>query len=85
MNLKEVAAFLRRSVVTIRRYVRKREIPFYKVHKGLLFKTSEIEIWMKENRGVLEEQGLEEQLLEGWENHSSFVPGENGEEAGGEA
>ena len=54
MTLQEVAAFMRLSKCTIRRYVRKREIPFYKVSKVLRFRRSEIETWIGKNQKAIE-------------------------------
>jgi len=47
LNVNEVAAMLKLSVQTIRRYVMKREIPYHKIHRAVRFKPSEIEWWVE--------------------------------------
>jgi excisionase family DNA binding protein len=52
LTIHEVAAILRLSAQTIRRYVMKREIPCHKIFRAVRFKPSEIQSWV-ENRGAL--------------------------------
>ena len=47
LTVDEVAAALKLSVQTIRRYVLKREIPFHKINRAVRFKASEIEWWVE--------------------------------------
>jgi len=61
LTVEEVAAVLKLSVQTIRRYVLKREIPFHKVNRAVRFKPSEIEWWV-EHRGELKAFGKSEKL-----------------------
>jgi excisionase family DNA binding protein len=46
LNIAEVAAIVRLSEQTIRRYVLQREIPFHKIKKAVRFFPSEIEVWV---------------------------------------
>jgi excisionase family DNA binding protein len=46
LTAKEVALLVKLSVQTIRRYVRNREIPFYKIYRAVRFKPSEITQWL---------------------------------------
>jgi excisionase family DNA binding protein len=47
LTIPELAAALKFSVQTIRRYVLKREIPFHKIRKAIRFKPSEVERWIE--------------------------------------
>ena len=49
MTVKEVAAMVQLSVITIRRYTARNEIPFHKIFRAVRYKKSEIEQWV-ENR-----------------------------------
>ena len=51
LTVEEVAAVLKLSVQTIRRYVLKREIPYHKINGvAVRFKTSEIEWWAEHRK-----------------------------------
>ena len=50
-TVKEVALFVKLSVITIRRYTAKNEIPFHKINRAVRYKKSEIEQWV-EKRGA---------------------------------
>ena len=43
----EVAAILKLSIQTIRRYVLKKEIPYHKVGRAVRFKRSELDWWVE--------------------------------------
>jgi excisionase family DNA binding protein len=47
LTVEDVAAVLKLSVQTIRRYVLKKEIPYHKIIKAVRFKPSEIEKWVE--------------------------------------
>ena len=55
MTVKEVAALVKLSVITIRRYTAKNEIPFHKINRAVRYKKSEIEQWV-EKRETTEEK-----------------------------
>ena len=61
LTVEEVAAVLKLSVQTIRRYVLKREIPYHKINRAVRFKPSEIEWWV-EHRDELKAFGKGEKL-----------------------
>ena len=46
-TVKEVALFVKLSVITIRRYTAKNEIPFHKINRAVRYKKSEIEQWVE--------------------------------------
>ena len=46
MTLGEVAAYLRCSISTVRRYASRGEIPHYRLGKLVRFRRSEIESWL---------------------------------------
>jgi excisionase family DNA binding protein len=50
LTVEEVAAAVKFSVQTIRRYVLREEIPYHKIKRAVRFRPSEIELWI-ENRG----------------------------------
>ena len=50
LKAKEVAALLRLSVVTIRRYTMNKEIPYHKVNRAVRYKKSEIEEWFEKKQ-----------------------------------
>jgi len=50
MTVEEVAAHLKLSVQTIRRYVHKDEIPYHKINRAVRFKPSEIESWVERRK-----------------------------------
>ena len=47
LTVKEVAALVKLSVITIRRYTAKNEIPFHKINRAVRYKKSEIEQWVE--------------------------------------
>jgi len=47
LDIKQCAEFLNISISLIRKLVRKKEIPFYRIGAKLLFSKSEIENWLK--------------------------------------
>ena len=47
LTVLEVAAVLKLSIQTIRRYVLKKEIPYHKVGRAVRFKRSEIDWWVE--------------------------------------
>jgi excisionase family DNA binding protein len=51
LNVKEVAAFLKLSVMTIRRYTMNKKIPFHKINRSVRYDKSEIEAWVR-NGGI---------------------------------
>jgi excisionase family DNA binding protein len=51
LTIHEVAAAVKLSEQTIRRYVLNREIPYHKIRKVIRFKPSEVERWI-ENGGL---------------------------------
>jgi len=61
LTVNEVALLLKLSVVTIRRYTMRNEIPFHKKQRAVRYKKSEIEQWFderevakaEENNGVI--------------------------------
>jgi excisionase family DNA binding protein len=47
LTVEEVAAAVKLSLQTIRRYVLKKEIPYHKINRVVRFKPSEIERWIE--------------------------------------
>ena len=47
LNVKEVAEFLKLSVMTIRRYTMNKEIPFHKINRSVRYDKTEIEEWVR--------------------------------------
>jgi len=67
LTIQEVAAAVKLSVQTIRRYVLKREIPFHKINRAIRFKPSEIEWWVENSEQLFaldECEGIENDLFE---------------------
>jgi excisionase family DNA binding protein len=52
LSIAEMAAHIKLSEQTIRRYVLNREIPYHKIKKVVRFRLSEIERWIDEGAGV---------------------------------
>jgi excisionase family DNA binding protein len=50
LTIEDMAALVKLSIQTIRRYVLNREIPYYKLKKAIRFSPSEIERWVKKSR-----------------------------------
>ena len=50
LTVDEVAAALKLSVKTIRRYVLNKEIPYHKISRAVRFKPSEIECWVERRK-----------------------------------
>ena len=63
-TVKEVALFVRLSVITIRRYTARNEIPFHKINRAVRYKKSEIEQWVEKREtaeaGKTEKTGQQE-------------------------
>jgi len=51
---KEVAAFLKLSLQTIRRYTMNKKIPFHKIDRAVRYKKSEIEDWVEKRQTEIE-------------------------------
>ena len=47
LTVTEVAVMVRLSVQTIRRYTRKKQIPYHKINRTVRYKKSEIEQWVE--------------------------------------
>lgn len=62
MNIDEASSFLKLKKTTIYQMVFKREIPFYKSTKKLLFKKSDLIEWVEKDR-ILTVSELEDCLL----------------------
>ena len=64
MTVKEVAALVKLSVITIRRYTARNEIPFHKIYRAVRYKKSEIEEWVEKREtaeaGKTEKTGQQE-------------------------
>jgi len=50
LNVQEVAEILQLSPHTIYKYTSKKQIPFIKVNKNLLFRESDIQDWLDNNK-----------------------------------
>jgi excisionase family DNA binding protein len=61
LTIEELAAALKLAAQTIRRYVLKREIPYYKIKKVIRFKPSEVERWI-ESGGLKSSAGGDSEL-----------------------
>ena len=53
LTVREVAAIVRLSVPTIRRYTMNKEIPFHKIKRAVRFKKTEIEKWVEQREAGL--------------------------------
>jgi excisionase family DNA binding protein len=51
LNAKEVAEFLKLSVMSIRRYTMNKQIPFHKINRSVRYDKAEIENWIR-NGGI---------------------------------
>ena len=49
-DLKEIAKYLRRSELSVRRLVWEKKIPFYKIGGKILFKETDIEKWLEKKK-----------------------------------
>ena len=49
LNTKEVASYLSCSVASIRRFVKNKKLPFFKVGSKLYFNLTDVEKWSVEN------------------------------------
>jgi len=56
LTAKEVAAFVRLSLQTIRRYTMNKKIPFHKIDRAVRYKKSEIEEWVEKRNGGVDKQ-----------------------------
>lgn len=52
VGLEEVAEHVGLSKDTIRNYIKKEQIPFYRIGKQYKFKLSEIDIWIKSGKSA---------------------------------
>ncbi len=50
LNIKEAAEYLNLSSKTLYTYTEKAKIPFYKIGSRILFKTEELDAWLKERK-----------------------------------
>jgi excisionase family DNA binding protein len=53
MTAKDVAAFIKLSLTSVRRLTMRKEIPFYKINRSVRYKLNEIETWL-ENKKLAE-------------------------------
>ena len=53
LTVKEVALMVQLSIVTIRRYTMRNEIPFHKIYRAVRYKKSEIEQWVEKKDKTL--------------------------------
>jgi len=53
LTVREVAAIVRLSIPTIRRYTMNKEIPFHKINRAVRYKKSEIEEWVEKREAGL--------------------------------
>ena len=81
MTAKEVAAKVRLSEQTIRRYVMLGQIPFHKIIRAVRFKPSEIEKWVEERMALLQGRDINPEP----ELFGADEPAQATEETGGEA
>jgi len=81
----EVAAAVKLSVQTIRRYVLKGEIPFHRIYRAVRFKPSEIELWIEKReaaKSAAAGKNLEGGLFGGTETVNGGGVGQGGETGG---
>jgi excisionase family DNA binding protein len=52
----EVAAFLKLSLQTIRRYTMLKQIPFHKINRAVRYKKSEIELWVEKREAAMADE-----------------------------
>jgi excisionase family DNA binding protein len=83
LTIPELAAHIKVSAQTVRRYVLDKEVPYHKIKKGIRFRLSEIERWIES--GALDtrvgpiENDTEPDLFSGLEKAGEA--GNNGEQA----
>ncbi len=53
VNLEEIAAHMGLSKDTIRNYIKKDQIPYYRIGKQYKFKVSEIDAWIESGQSAL--------------------------------
>jgi len=66
LDKKETSEFLKMSVSNIDRLIRKKEIPYSKVGKKVLFLKEDLILWLKEKRIVVPDSGKNERRINGW-------------------
>jgi len=52
LTVNQVARMIQLSVVTIRRYTAKKEIPFHKINRNVRYKKDEIEEWVEKQEAA---------------------------------
>jgi len=57
MTAKDVAAFVRLSLTTVRRLTMNKEIPFCKINRSVRYKLGEIELWLENRKQAAEKKG----------------------------
>ena len=90
MTAKEVAALVRLSEQTIRRYTMLKQIPYHKIIRAVRYKRDEIELWVEEREAAKtksNDTSVEADLFIGGETGQSAEVAEVGTavEAGSEA
>jgi len=75
LTVNEVAVMLKLSAQTIRRYTRKKEIPYHKIFRAVRYKKSEIEQWV-ERETTSEQVALGESPDEGIKESAQSEGGE---------
>ena len=56
MTAKDVAAFVKLSLTSVRRLTMHKEIPFYKINRSVRYKLDEIELWLENRKQVAEQK-----------------------------
>lgn len=52
VNLEEIAEHMGLSKDTIRNYIKKQQIPYYRIGKQYKFKISEIDVWIESGKSA---------------------------------
>jgi len=52
LTVEELAAYLKLTVQTVRRWVLNNDVPFHKVNHSVRFRLSEIETWVKKHNFI---------------------------------
>jgi excisionase family DNA binding protein len=53
LTVEELAAYLKFTEQTIRRWIVNREVPYHKINNSVRFSLSEIDMWVVKNDGFL--------------------------------
>lgn len=56
MTAKDVAAFVRLSLTTVRRLTMNKEIPFFKINRSVRYSLEEIELWLENRKQAAEKK-----------------------------